>query len=138
MDNCRRNGFSNPDFVFAWFSFVNVREKENKAFVRNTIFLVLILSLNVLFFLVSSPLRTYLFMGMVLLASVFVFWLFISPAPKKSIEVIGDQNKIDERDVFFARFDLGEGTQVFQDYYSGHPEFGSPIFAGTVSFCSGR
>jgi reductive dehalogenase len=64
-------------------------------------------------------------MGVFLLVTVFVFWLFISPTPGTSIEVIGDQMKIDERDVIFARFDLREGTPTFKDYYARHPEFDS-------------
>lgn len=110
---------------FAWFSFVSVCEKEKKAFVRSTIFLILFLSLNILFLLIAPPLKKYLFAGMAIFSSVFFLWLFISLTPKKSIEVVGDQNKIDERDVIFARFDRHEGTQVFKDYYASHPEFDS-------------
>jgi len=110
---------------FAWFSFVSLYEKEKKALVRSTIFLILFLSLNILFLVVSSPLRTYLFAFMVVSSSFFILWLLISPTPKKTIEIVGDQNKIDERDVIFARFDCQEGTQVFKDYYASHPEFES-------------
>lgn len=110
---------------FAWFSFVSVREKEKKAFVQSTMFLILFLSLNIILILVSPALKTYLFAGMAVFFSVFFLWLFISPTPKKSIAVVGDQNKIDERDVIFARFDCQEGTQILKDYYASNPEFES-------------
>ncbi len=110
---------------FAWFSFVSICEKEKKAFVRSTMFMILFISLNILFILVSPPLKIYLFAGLAVFSSVFFLWLFISPIPKKSIDIVGDQNKIDERNVIFARFDCQEGTQVFKDYYASHPEFES-------------
>lgn len=110
---------------FVWFSFVSLLEKEKKTFIRSTIFWGLLLSLNILFFLFSLPLKTYLFAGMAVFPTVFSLWLIISTTPKKCIEIVGDQNKIDERDVIFARFDLQEGTQVLKEYYDNHPEFGS-------------
>lgn len=110
---------------FVWFSFVSLCEKEKKAFVRSTISLILILSLNILFLLVSPSLKTYLFAGMAAFSTVFFLWLFISPTPKQNIEIVGDQKKIDERDVIFARFDRHEGMQVFKNYYASHPEFES-------------
>jgi ferredoxin len=111
--------------LVAWFSIVSLVEKEKKPFVRSTIFLLLFVSLNILFFLFSLPLKTYLFAGMAAFFSVFFLWLIISHTPKNGIEIVGEQNKIDERDVVFARFDLQEGTQVFEDYYDKHPECAS-------------
>ena len=110
---------------FLWFSFVSLVEKEKKAFVRSAIFSGLLLSLNTLIFLFSAPLRTYLFTGMAVLFAVFSLWLIISHTSKKGIEIVGDQIKIDERDVIFARFDLQEGSQAAKDYYDIHQEYGS-------------
>ncbi len=110
---------------FAWFSFVNFYEKEKKAFIRSTLFFILLLSFNILLLVISPPLRTHLFAFVVVSSASFILWAFISPSPKKSIEIVGDRKKIDERDVIFARFDYREGTQVFKDYYAGHPEFES-------------
>jgi ferredoxin len=110
---------------FVWFSFVSLVEKEKKAFLQSAIILILLLCLNILFFLFAPPLITYLFAGMAVFPTVFFLWLIISPTPKKGIEIVGDQKKIDERDVIFARFDLQEGTQVFRDYYDNHPGLGS-------------
>lgn len=55
----------------------------------------------------------------------FFLGLFLSPTPKKKIEIVGVQEKIDERDVIFARFDMPEGTRNFTNYYKNHPEFES-------------
>jgi ferredoxin len=110
---------------FSWFSFVNILEKEKKAFVRSTLFLLFFLSLNILFFLIDDSSKTYLFAATAMFFSCAVFWLLVGPSPKQCIQIPGDQKKIDERDVIFARFDLQEGTQAFDEYYSHHPEFQS-------------
>jgi ferredoxin len=107
----------------SWFSVVSLREKEKNAYVRSTALLVFFLFLNILFLSVSPPLKAYLFAGMALFFFVLILWLCLSSAPKKNIEIVGNQRKIDERDVIFARFDLHEGMQAFKDYYAGHPEF---------------
>lgn len=110
---------------FIWFSFVSLIEKEKKAFVRSTLLCVFLVFLNFLFHQFSSPVKIYLFVGMVVFLSIFFLGLFLSPTPKKKIEIVGSQEKIDERNVIFARFDLHEGTQNFTNYYKNHPEFES-------------
>lgn len=110
---------------FIWFSFVSLIEKEKRAFVRGAIFCVFLISINFLFLLFSAPVRTYLFVGVVAGAFIFLLWLFLPPAPKKEIEITGHQEKTDERDVIFARFDQQEGTRNFTDYYKSHPEYES-------------
>jgi ferredoxin len=112
-------------FFFIWFSFVSFLEKEKKAFARSTLFCIFLVLLNFLFLQFSPSLRTQLFAGMAVFLFLFFMWLFVSPSPKKKIEIIGAQNKIDERNVIFARFDYPEGTRIFQEYYNNHPEFES-------------
>ncbi len=36
---------------------------------------------------------------------------------------MGEQNKIDERDVIFARFEYREGTEIYEEYYERRPEY---------------
>jgi len=110
---------------FGWFALVSLLEKEKNAFVRSAVFCLLLVFLNILFLLFPVSLKMILFAGIVVFSSAFFLCLFFSPSPRKEIEIVGDQNKIDERDVIFARFDLGEGTQGFKDYYDSHPEYES-------------
>ncbi|GAG17787.1 unnamed protein product, partial [marine sediment metagenome] len=36
---------------------------------------------------------------------------------------MGEQNKVDERDVIFARFEYREGTETNEEYYGRRPEY---------------
>jgi len=49
--------------------------------------------------------------------------LLFFPFFKKSIQIVGEQKKIDERDVIFARFDYKEGTKIFEEYYKRRPGY---------------
>jgi ferredoxin len=108
---------------FFWFSFISLLEREKKAFVRSAIFLIFLVSLNILCCLLVAPLKIFVFAVMATTLLVFILGLFLSPFPKKRTEIVGEQGKIDERDVIFARFDLAEGAQVLEEYYKNHPEY---------------
>lgn len=110
---------------FALFSLVSLAEKEKRAFARGVILVILLITTNILLFLLSPPLNTYLFAAIAIIPAALFVWIILSPIPKKKIEVIGNQNRIDERDVIFARFDLQEKTRIFQDYYDRNPEIRS-------------
>ncbi len=108
---------------FFFFSLSSLREKEKTAFLRSTTALIVLLAINLLFLFSEEPLKSWLFGGFFIL-TIFCFFLIISiPISKKSIQVIGKQNRIDERDVIFARFDYQEGTEVFDEYYKRRPEY---------------
>jgi reductive dehalogenase len=49
--------------------------------------------------------------------------IVLSPRPKKELRFKGKQEKIDERDVVFARFDLEKGEKNYIDYYKWKPSF---------------
>jgi ferredoxin len=102
---------------FLVFSLYNIVEREKRAFWRSTSFLVGLALLDFGFRLVKAPLENWLF-GAVFVLFVFVLVLFLVPSLKKrSVEIVGEQEKIDERDIIFARFDLVEGTVNFKEYY---------------------
>jgi ferredoxin len=111
--------------LFLWFFWVSLLEKDKKASVRSALCLVFFVLLNILFFLVSPVLTDYLFAGVFGLSLLFFLLLLLSPTPRKCIEIVGSQDKIDERDVIFARFDYQEGTQIFKEYYSSHSDYES-------------
>jgi ferredoxin len=100
-------------------------EKEWRAFARSLLFLLALMSVGACFLLLSSPQKTWIFGSVAVLAGVFMLWLLVSPTPNKSLEVIGIQKKIDERDVIFARFDHEEDSPIIQNYYKRRPEFAS-------------
>ena len=108
---------------FLFFSLSSFREKEKRAFLRSTILLMILLAMNFIFFLLKDPLRSWLYGGFFFFTIFCIFLVLIIPISKKSIQVIGEQKKIDERDVIFARFDYQEGTEIFDEYYKRKPEY---------------
>ncbi len=110
-------------FFFLVFSLYNLVEREKRAFWFSAAFLVGLVFANFIFRLVKAPLGNWMF-GAVFILFIFVLVLFLVPSLKKrSIEIVGEPEKIDERDVIFARFDLEEGTRNFKDYYERKPEY---------------
>jgi ferredoxin len=109
--------------LFLFFSLCSLREKENRAFIRSTILLLVLLVINIIFFLLEEPLRSWMFGGLFILFILGVSLLLFIPVPKKSIQIVGEQSKIDERDVIFARFDYKEGTEIFDTYYRRRQEY---------------
>lgn len=110
-------------FFFLVFSLYNLVEREKRAFWRSASFLVGLALLNFGFRLVKAPLENWLF-GAVFVLFIFVLVLLLVPSLKRrSVEIVGKQEKIDERDVIFARFDLEEGTGNFKEYYERKPGY---------------
>jgi len=110
-------------FFFLVFSLYNLVEREKKAFWRSALFLVGLVFINFGFRLAEAPLENWLFSAVFIL---FVFFLILLLAPslkKRPVEIVGEQERIDERDVIFARFDLVEGTGNFKEYYKRKPEY---------------
>jgi len=110
---------------FLWFTITSLMEKERRAFGRSLVFLLAFSAMGAFFLLAPSPLKTWLFGLVAVLMGIFLLSLLFSPTPKKNIEVVGTQNKIDERDVIFARFDHEHGSSLIQDYYMRRPELES-------------
>jgi reductive dehalogenase len=108
---------------FLFFSLASLREKEKKAFIRSTILLLGLLVINFVFLLLKESLRSWMFGGLFILFLLGISLLLFFPVSKKSIQIVGEQKKIDERDVIFARFDYQEGTEVFEKYYLRRPEY---------------
>jgi ferredoxin len=108
---------------FLVFSLYNLVEREKKAFWRSALFLAGLVFVNFGLRLVEAPLQNWLF-GAVFTLFTFVLILLLVPSLKKrTVEIVGEPQKIDERDVIFARFDLAEGTESFEGYYERKPEY---------------
>lgn len=108
---------------FLLFSIFSFLEKERRASFRSFLFFFFILSLNFTFFLLEPPLKNWLFGSIFILTMLAIFLLLLFPPKRKSIEIVGEQEKIDERDIIFSRFDYKEGTDIFDDYYKKRPEY---------------
>ena len=107
-------------FVFSVFSLI---EREKKAFWRSAFFFVVLAVIKFSFYLFEPRLRPWLFGIVFALFLIGFFLLLVPPLKKSSVEVLDRQERIDERDVIFARFDLVEGTENFDDYYQRNPEY---------------
>ena len=108
---------------FLIFSFFNLKEKEWRAFARSTSFTFCLIILGAIFLLIIPEKQAWLFVGILVISIGFSFWLLFSPRPRSDIQQTGVPDKIDERDVIFARFDLKENSPHFQDYYSRKEEY---------------
>jgi len=108
---------------FLFFSIYSLLEREKRAFWRSTFLLLLLLSADVILLFMDFSLKGWIF-GAFFLAGLMIFIvLFFSAAPRKSMEIIGTQERIDERDIIFSRFDYKEGSDIFMEYYSRKPEY---------------
>ncbi|MGD8536375.1 MAG: reductive dehalogenase domain-containing protein [Candidatus Aminicenantes bacterium] len=110
-------------FFLLVFSLYNLVERERRAFWWSAIFLVGLVLLNFGFRLVKAPLENWLFGAVFTLFIIILVLLLVPSLRKRSVEIVGEQKKIDERDVIFARFDLMEGTENFKYYYERKPEY---------------
>lgn len=108
---------------FFFFSLYSLLEKELKSFWRSNIFLLLLLLINLGFFLLQPPLKMMLFRYVFYFFAFVVLILMVIPLVRKKIQVVGEQKRIDERDVIFARFDLEEETTRFDEYYEQRPQY---------------
>ncbi len=107
---------------FLVFSLYNLIEKEKKAFWRSVLFFIGLASINFVFRLIVFPLKAWLFGAVFILFGLFLLLLFFPSLKRRPVEISGKQNKVDERDVIFSRFDLKKGTRDYQEYYRRRPE----------------
>jgi ferredoxin len=108
---------------FFIFSLYSLLEKETRAFCRSSLVLLFLLFLNLAFFLAGVSLKSWLFGSFFILFMLGMLFLLFSPLKRKPVEITGEQKKIDERDIIFARFDYPEGTKIFDEYYAQRPEY---------------
>ena len=110
-------------FFFLVFSVYSLIEKEKRAFWRSAFFFVVLVVVKFAFYLFEFRLRPWLFGAVFILSLIGLFFLLVPTLKKSSVEVVGKQERVDERDVIFARFDLVEGTENFDGYYRRKPEY---------------
>lgn len=73
--------------------------------------------------IVDFPGRSWFVLGLLILASAAVALLTLPIGKNPAIRIVGEQQRIDERDAIFHRFlRLEPGTDEFEEHYRDHPE----------------
>jgi ferredoxin len=107
---------------FLILNVVSLREKERRAAAcSGLITAVLVLGLAALF-LVPPDIREPALIALLIGITLISLWVAASRRPRSQLIVRDPPERIDERDIIFARFDLKEGTQQFHEYYARRPE----------------
>ena len=105
------------------FVIVSLREGEKKAASRATIVLLALGSAPLLTGFIVPRFLTPVLIAFSALAIGFALIVVIGPRPRKKQIVEGTPERIDERDIIFARFDLERNSPEFQRYYARRPEY---------------
>lgn len=108
---------------FLLFAVYSLIEAERRAFWRSSLIFLILLINNVILLFIGEPWRSWLFGGVFVLFVLFILLLVFYPLKRQTVDIVGTQKKIDERDVIFARFDYQEGSEIFNEYYNKRPEF---------------
>ncbi|MFQ6014264.1 MAG: reductive dehalogenase [Anaerolineae bacterium] len=103
------------------FLAASYREREHRAFRRGLWLLVpLAVWISLLAWLPLNR-ATVLFAGEILFV-LFLALLLLPLGKKGTLRITGPLERVDERDIIFARMRYEEGTPRYLDYYSRHPE----------------
>lgn len=105
------------------FTVYSLLEKERRAFWRSTCLFLALGVVHVALLYISEPLRSWFGAGIFFLVVIGMLLLVFFPLKRQTVEVVGDQKRIDERDVIFARFEYEEDTEIFNQYYKNRPEY---------------
>lgn len=109
-------------FFFLIFAVISLVEKERRASLRSFILAGLVAIVNILFFIIPPPFRSWSFTSVFILCGVILLYVALPPRPKDTLQIIAPIKKIDERDIIFARFDLTENSPQYIEYYNRKPE----------------
>ncbi|NOR15129.1 MAG: 4Fe-4S dicluster domain-containing protein [Candidatus Aminicenantes bacterium] len=107
-------------FLFAVSSYL---EREWRAFKLSGFALIALILFFVVWTWVLPFPKQIIGFGLFVVGAAFALWVALSRRPRTELKVAHPPQKIDERDVIFARFDLVEGSQRFKDYYVRRPEY---------------
>jgi ferredoxin len=108
---------------FSVFILYSYREREEKAFRSSLIILLGLITVNALILIMPGILRNLLFLTVFLVTLAAFFIVYSSSKPNGNIEFNGEKKRVDERDTIFARFELEEGSNNCNEYYSLRPEY---------------
>ncbi len=106
-----------------WFSFASWRERELRAALRGGLAFASGSLIFGLILMAPGFLRNPLLTGLAVLAAPVGAWILLSGRPRKVLSPHNPLERVDERDVLFARFDLEKGSRHYHEYYLRRPEF---------------
>ncbi|MFQ6116997.1 MAG: hypothetical protein ACE5LQ_01885, partial [Candidatus Bipolaricaulia bacterium] len=66
--------------------------------------------------------RPQIVLGTLVLSVIFITLLALPLGRCEGLRIVGEQERVDERDTIFARARYRPGTAEYRDYYSRHPE----------------
>jgi reductive dehalogenase len=103
------------------FTVTSILEKENRASIQGAWITILCTSLLLLPLLIPEP-GKYILSGFYFFMSLGILATIIFPEGKILLETQEPTNRVDERDIMFARSRLIPGSQEYESYYQDHPE----------------
>jgi ferredoxin/Ca2+/Na+ antiporter len=106
---------------FLTFIFSNIKEKEKRALKLSIIFFLFLVAVLVSSFFFSAYIQKIISLMSVILFIIFII-LSLIPFEKKGDIKVYKIERVDERDVIFARDDLKVGSKNYEEYYRNHPE----------------
>ena len=113
-------------FILVLFSFAFIitclLEKEKRAFLSGS---AILLPVCIGWFMVLTQLQTdrSTVLGVGIIGFVFFVLILLLPLGNKgSLQIVGPLERLDERDIIFARVRYEEGSEEYKEYYSRHPE----------------
>jgi ferredoxin len=110
-------------FFVLVFLIYSLYEKENRAFLRSGLVLLILTGIYSVIFAFFPEVKSWFFVGIFVLSMVVILWIAVSSKPQGTIKITGEQKKVDERDTIFARFDLENKSERYKKYYSAHKEY---------------
>ena len=109
-------------FFTGAFIVTSVLEKEYRAALLG---MVVLFPLCVVWFVLVTQLHEYraTFLSFGIVGIVLLGLTFLLPVGKKgSLNIVGSVERVDERDIIFARMRYVAGSESYTDYYERHPE----------------
>jgi ferredoxin len=107
----------------AAFFLTCLHERKSSAALRVALTFTPLVAIGVGLLAVSYPGRTWIVLALLIAAGVAVLLVVVPMGPRSSLRIVGDMERIDERDAVFHRFSkLKPGTPEFEQFYENHPE----------------
>lgn len=107
-------------FISAWWT--PLYEGHRKAALRGALATFPLASGWPLLLTFLPGVKPWLSLGMALGIALSLFLLLFPWKKPETIRIVGEQGRVDERDVIFSRMALSPGSRAYRDYYARRPE----------------